>query len=265
MVTNLTLASIIFQGLIAVLFVVGLYVFLRKRERFSFRPVWVGMLVFFVFTQVFEKIWHLVFLQGGAEPSGLLSNPILFGLYGALSAGLFEEVGRYVGFRLLLKQNRERKDGIAYGLGHGGFEAIFIGVIASVQTFLFAILIQSGKFEQTLGAQLSPDMVATLKEQIVSAPAFLFLLGGIERIPVLFIQIALSLLVLYGIRMQKHVFLLYAILLHALIDFVPGLYQGYKGALNIWLVEGIVLLFGVAAVWFILSSKNWRGWENTPK
>ncbi|WP_307563128.1 YhfC family glutamic-type intramembrane protease [Paenibacillus sp. V4I7] len=37
-----------------------------------------------------------------------------------------------------------------------------------------------------------------------------------------FIQIALSLTVLYGIRTRKAVYLLYAVLIHALIDFFCG-------------------------------------------
>jgi uncharacterized membrane protein YhfC len=260
MISNATLASIGFQGLIAILFVVWLFLFMRKRERFSYRPVWVGAVIFFIFTQVLEKIMHLVVLQGQAEPHGILSNPVLFALYGALAAGLFEEVGRFVGFRLLLKRNRGRKDGIAYGLGHGGFEAIFIGVISSIQSLVFAVLINTGKFEQTLGAKIPSDMAATLKNKMLNTSSLEFLLAGFERIPAIFIHIALSLIVLYAVRARKNLVVLYAILLHALVDLVPGLYQGYKGAFSMWITESIVLLFGIAAVWLIRCSRSWQIW-----
>ncbi|TBL70890.1 YhfC family intramembrane metalloprotease [Paenibacillus thalictri] len=261
MISNVSIASIALQGIVVVLFVALLFWAVRQRERFSMRPVWVGVLVFFLFSQVLEKIMHLIVLQGQAEPHGLLANPFLFATYGALAAGVFEEAGRYLGFRLLLKRHRQRKDGLAYGLGHGGIEALFIGVVSSVQSLVFAVLINTGKFEQALGAKGPADALADLKSKLLNASPFEFLIGGFERIPALFIQIALSLIVLYSVRSKRIAVLFYAILLHALVDFIPGLYQAYKGNLSLWAAEGAILLFGVAAVWLIWRSRTWRIWS----
>lgn len=261
MVSNVTMTSFVLQGVFVILFVLGLFFVLRKRERFSIRAVWVGALVFFVFSQVLEKILHLIVLQGKTEPHGLLANPLLFAVYGALAAGVFEEVGRYFGFRILLKHNRKRRDGIAYGLGHGGFEAIFIAVMASVQTLVYAVLINTGKFEQTLGGKTSPDVLAEIKSKLLNASLYEFFLGGLERVPALFIQIALSLIVLYAVRAKKKRVLVYAILLHALVDFTPALYQAYKGKISLWFVEILLLLIGIAAVWLINRSRKWQIWS----
>ncbi|MDF2681504.1 MAG: hypothetical protein K0R47_2694 [Brevibacillus sp.] len=260
MISSVTMASIVIQGLIALVFVVGLFWYMFKRERFSMRPVWVGALIFFVFTQILEKGLHFVVLQSNADANGILSKPVVFALYGALSAGIFEEVGRFVGFRLLLKANRERKDGLAYGLGHGGIEAIFIGVISSIQTLVFAMLINQGKFLQTIGSKIPEHMAITLQDKMLNMSNFEFLLAGFERVPAVIIQIALSLIVLYAVRTRRNLVVLYAILLHALVNFVPGIYQGYKGAFSIWIAEGVVLLFGIVAVGFIRYSRFWRSW-----
>lgn len=145
-------------------------------------------------------------------------------MYGALVAGIFEEAGRYFGFRLLLKHNRKRRDGIAYGLGDGG-EAIFIAGMTSIQSLVYAVMINTGKLEQSLGGKASPDVLADIKSKLLNASFYEVLLGGLERIPALFIQIALSLIVLYAVRAKRKIVLVYAILLHALIDFTPALYQ----------------------------------------
>lgn len=258
MIASATLVSIVMQGLISILFPLGLFLYMRKRERFRMRPVWVGAAIFLIFTQVFEKVLHLVVLQGNP---GMQNHPVMFAVYGALAAGIFEEAGRYIGFRWLLKSNRERKDGLAYGLGHGGIEAIFIGAISSVQSFVFAMLIQEGRFLSTVGSSMPANMAAALQDQLLSMSSYEFLLAGFERIPAIFIQIALSLIVLHAVNTRRKGFVLIAILLHGLINFVPGLYQGFKGDFNIWVAETVVLLFGIAAVWFIRNSRFWSGWE----
>ena len=56
-------------------------------------------------------------------------NPWLYGLFMGGTAAIAEEFGRYIAVRFLLKKNRRYADGIAYGLGHGGIEAmLLIGV-----------------------------------------------------------------------------------------------------------------------------------------
>lgn len=214
-----------------------------------------------MFSQVLEKTLHIIVLQGKTEPHGLLAYPLLFAVYGALAAGIFEEAGRYFGFRLLLKHNRKRRDGIAYGLAHGGFEAIFIAGISSIQTLVYAVMINTDKLEQPLGGKTSPDVLADIKSKLLNASFYDFLLGGLERIPALFIQIALSLIVLYAVRTKKKMVLVYAILFHALIDFTPALYQAYPGKISLWFVEIHLLLIGISAFWLIRRSRKWQIWS----
>src|SRR5579864_7902035 len=45
----------------------------------------------------------------------------------ALTAGLFEEVGRYFGYRVLMRrEDKTWPKAVMYGLGHGGFESIVL-------------------------------------------------------------------------------------------------------------------------------------------
>jgi uncharacterized membrane protein YhfC len=255
MVSLGSIAGMIVQVIIGIILPVALVIYFRKKQRISFRALAVGVLVFIVFSQVLEKALHFYLLFANPATAAWLKNPWLFACYGALAAGIFEEVGRWAGFTYLLKKRRERKDGIALGLGHGGFETLMIGVVTGVQGIIFSLLINNGKLEQTLGAQVPPDQITKLKEQLTATPALDFWLGGLERIPALVMQIALSLIVLYGVRRRNIIFLLYAVLLHALVDFIPGLYQ--TRVVPLWLAECFIWAAGIVCVLIITKSRNW--------
>lgn len=129
--------SILFMGISAIvcfLFPVIVFLYFKRKEKINLRPVFIGIIVFLVFTQILEKLVHL-FVIG----NNLIHNSILFSIYGALAAGIFEEIGRFLAFKTILKDNHEWKDGLAYGLGHGGIEVIIIGAIANYNLCFLAV------------------------------------------------------------------------------------------------------------------------------
>ncbi|MGC5326182.1 YhfC family intramembrane metalloprotease [Brevibacillus sp. SYSU BS000544] len=251
MVSQWSMIGMIVQGMIAFLFPLCLFIYFRRTYKITYYPVFVGALVFFVFSQVLEKLLHLVVINP-AQP--LIHNPFLVATYGALAAGLFEEVGRYVGFKLLLKKQRDYKDGLSVGIGHGGIEAILLVAIPSIMNLVYANLLNQGTFEQSLGSKLPADILLQLKTALVETAPYLYIVGGIERVCAVLMHMALTLLVLVGIRQAKGVYLLYAIGLHALFDFIPALYQ--VKVVNIWVAEAAILLTGLLSLWFIAKSRT---------
>lgn len=250
MVSTLSISALIVDAAIALFLPIYLLVFYRKRERISFIPVLVGILVFILFSQILEKSLHFIVINP-ANP--LIQNPIMYALYGAFAAGVFEEVGRYVGFSLFLKKYRERKDGIAFGLGHGGIEAILIGVIPFVTNVTFALMINQGVFDQTFAGKLPAETIAQIKTSLLASSPLIILLGGVERIFAVVLQIAMTLLVLYGVRQGKKAYLLYAILFHAMVDFIPALYQVHVAPF--WLAEGVLVIATLVSVYYIKRTK----------
>jgi uncharacterized membrane protein YhfC len=83
----------------------------------------------------------------------------------------------------------------------------------------------------------------------------MYVLGGIERIFAISFHIAMSLLVLRGVRENRFIFVIYAVLLHALMDVMPALYQA-RVVTNIWIVEAIVWILGIAAFVFTRRIKE---------
>jgi uncharacterized membrane protein YhfC len=252
----MNLAGPISQLMISLIIPIAFFLYFRKKQQFAWKPLWIGAAVFILFSQVLEKLLHIAMIDQSGTALKWTDHPAAFVLYGALAAGVFEELGRYVGFRFWLKGRHEYKDGLSFGLGHGGIEAILIGVIGAIYTLVLMQLIRSGTFDETLGAALSAEQASTLKEQIMNTPFAFYVLGGLERGGALIFHITMSLLVLLGVRTNRFRYVLYAIAIHALLDVAPAMYQA--GILkNIWAVEGVLALFAVASlfVWNKLKRK----------
>jgi uncharacterized membrane protein YhfC len=249
MISALTMSGMVIQLLVSFLFPIGLLIYLRKKQLFSWKPFGVGILVFIVFSQILERVLHALMIDANGTSLKWTDSVFLFVLYATLAAGIFEELGRYFSFKWMLKNNREYKDGLSFGLGHGGIEAILIGVLGAVNAIILASLINSGVFDHTIAPTLPAEQAALLKERIQETSFIMYVLFGIERIFAISFHIAMSLLVLLGVREKRFIFVIYAVLLHALMDVMSALYQ--TGIVtNIWIVEAIVWIFGIAAFVF---------------
>lgn len=260
MVSSSSIAFMVFSGLVALLTPILLLIYGRKKYKISMKAVGVGILTFIVFAQVLEQILHSVVIGKGLVKPGTIGLAI----YGALAAGVFEEVGRYVFMKFLLKKNREWKDGFAFGIGHGGIEAILISVVASVQNIIFAIMVNNNTFGTLISAvgsnPAAKQQMEALRSTLINTSPFMFALGGIERIFAISIHIAGSITVMYAIRSKKIIYLFVAILGHALVDFLPGLYQaGMFGVIQAEIIVGIIAIGMVA---FIVKSKSIFRWDN---
>jgi len=238
-------SSIIFISislLLSLVFPLVVAIVLHKKLRFAWKSVLVGALVFLVF-QILTRIPLLQYVQRAFSYQAFsMRHGILTGFLVALSAGLFEEIGRYVGFRLLLRRHLNWEGGIAYGIGHGGLESLYIGT-AFLNYLIYSFLINAGK----VPPQLPTSVISALTD--TSPP--LFVVGGIERVLAFTIQIGLSLVVLYGIKSKKGLFLLLAIVLHTLLDFGAVMFAG-----NTLIVETYVAVFAAASLVWILKSKR---------
>lgn len=102
MVSNTVIASITIQLVLSILVPIIAFVYFRKKYHINWKVVGVGVLIFIGFTQILETPFHL-FMRGNPAIAPILENPFVFALYGGLTAGIFEELGRFVAFYYLLK------------------------------------------------------------------------------------------------------------------------------------------------------------------
>lgn len=175
-----------------------------------------------------------------------LQTAVILGIaFPSLTAGLFEEGARWIAFRFLVKDHRIF-NGIMYGAGHGGFESIFLVGLSVVSSAVIAY------FYPNL---LSARQLAVLN----STEPWLAFVGLYERIMVLTIQIALSLIVLRTLLTGKWRYLMTAVLIHFLVDFTSS----YSTRFGVFVAEGVVTLWAASALTYILGI--WKDAQRMPK
>lgn len=250
MVSNATIGSMIVQLVISVLIPIIALVYFRKKYRISFKIVGVGIVFFLGFSQILEKTLH-VFVLGNPAATELFKNPFIYAIYGGLTAGIFEELARFIAFFFLLKKYQEYKDGLAYGIGHGGIESLLIGATVGVQSLVFAFSINNGTFSKMI--EKAPQLSA-VQDALVHTPPYFYLFGAVERLVAFIMQIALTMLVLYAVKHKKYIFIGLAVFLHAFIDFFAVLYQ--RGQIHLFVIEGLMILFGIGAYILIRKMKT---------
>ncbi|MDO9533848.1 MAG: YhfC family glutamic-type intramembrane protease [Bacillota bacterium] len=253
MVSSVSLIAMVFTLIISFGLPIGLAFYFYRKEGISLVAVLVGALVFVV-SQVLLRIPLLNYLSTMAWYQQLAGNLILIALFLSVTAGLFEETGRFLGFKYFLKRHLSWKNGIAFGIGHGGIEAILLTGFTYINNLIYSIMINGGTFDQLLAPQLGPEMAAFFKEQLIISPPSLFAVAGLERSFTMVIHIALSLVVLLAVIRGKPVYLVYAILLHTLVNFpavmIPGL------GFSFWYAELYLLLLALWGYTFIVRSKK---------
>ncbi len=242
---------------------------LKKKERVS--TVLVGAATWFVFAIVLESIPKaILFNPANSIGKTVTESVALYSILGALTAGIFEETGRLLAFRFVLKKRTNKETGMSHGIGHGGFEAAFILVLTGFQNISYAVIINAGQLQEIIdevaNAGMDTSAIEALPEQLAAlTPAYALMSAG-ERIFAILLHIALSIMVFYGVRKKKIIFYIFAILLHALYDLPAALYQ--TGTIDIYVTEVILAVFAVisfGAVYKLLYCRYEESEESTVK
>ncbi|WP_321961547.1 YhfC family intramembrane metalloprotease [Paraburkholderia sp. J7] len=219
---------------LATLFVAALPVSLYRRLRVPFALDWrdtiAGVAVFAFFATVIERAINDYMLHENAAAAQVLANPAFFVLYGALIAGVCEEVGRYIAMRIIARRGARKPntpaDGAAfgYGIGHAGAEAWFVGVLVQLQWIVFSVLANRGDLDEHL-SNLTMDSVLRVHLILASLSPLFAGVFALERTAAFVFQIGLSVLMWRGVRAGWRGILPLAILAHALIDVPAAMYQ----------------------------------------
>ena len=200
---------------------VGLFLFFRRRLKAETLPFFVGCAIFIIFVGL-ESIFVNLLLSSPVG-SVITASTALMALLGGLLPGLFEETGRLVAYRTVLKNKLDNDaNALMYGAGHGGVEALAILVVSMLSNLAFAITINRGGID-TLTAGLGDAEQAQLEVQLsalATTPAWHFLLGIVERIFAVAAHLGFSVMVWFAVKQRKTSLYLLAVALHAVMDAV---------------------------------------------
>ena len=242
----LTAAYIIsFLGMI--LLPILLWIYFTRKFAISWKLVLAGGLAF-----IASQILHIPLVIGMGsflQSVSLLVNAALLGLL----AGLFEESARYILFKFILKDARSWKEGVLVGLGHGGTEALILGIFTAL-TFINMTVYRS--IDLSTVPSIPAEQLELAKQQVAaywSAPWYMALMGFVERIFALCLHVSLSVMVLYALAYRKPVWFWLAMLWHAFVDAV-AVYVGQQ--IGLLAVEGIVAVFALISLWIVILLRN---------
>lgn len=229
----------------------------KKKERIT--TILIGAVCFILFALILEKPIQnvLAFPTALGLPNHALSNffnanPILLAFVAGLFPGLFEETGRFVAFKTILRKRKNRETSISYGIGHGGIEVVVLLGLTYINYIIYALMINSGLMQTTINQmmEIAPEQVGQLEEIIVMMTTFsgiTLLISVVERIFAVMFHIGASILVFYACKDKSKMWLYpLAIILHTLMDFIAAMVIFKVISISDLGLELIIAILGMA-------------------
>lgn len=235
---------------IAILLPIILFLIFRNKYNARAIPMVAGMVSFFVFALLLEPLFlSLLPLDSvmGIYPTPA-GNIAMYVIIGCLASGVFEETGRFIAIRWLLRKNNGGIDTpLSYGVGHGGIEAILLVGLPLISLIASSFILNSGGMGGALASLSEGDAAsqAVAMIDIVQENPAMFLAGGIERVTAIAFHICASTLVWLAATKRGKLWLYpAAILIHAAFNVPAALVQ--TGVVeNVWVTEAILAVFTV--------------------
>jgi uncharacterized membrane protein YhfC len=229
---NLKDVSFILAILIDILVPLLLAVFISRKYKVSWAIFFLGMLMFIA---SMIRIPLNNYVSGIIQGKFTSFNAILVTVaFASLTAGIFEETVRALGIGYIIKKKNFSK-GLMYGVGHGGGgEAmLFVGLSLAVNYIIFKFF---------------PDTLPKLAlNQYLTMQWYIPLIGAMERIFAIAIQISLSVLVMYAFMHKKYYLIAAAVAYHAAVDFIAVYLNHFFGIIA---AEAAVFIFALGSVLF---------------
>lgn len=248
------------NGLLMIGIPIALAIYLTRRFKYSWRLVATGAATF-----VISQIGHIPFnnLLSNLFEGGILPTPpqplqlVFFSILWGLSAGLWEEFARYGAYRWFAKEARSWGRGLLLGTGHGGMEALLLGLIF-IANFVVMASIRGQDVRNLISVeQATPEVLALAQVQIEaywSQPWTMSLLGVVERFFALPIHLACSLLVMQVFTRRQVRWLGLSIALHTAGNATALTLLGGPWKNQPWgayAVEGVIGLFALFSLGII--------------
>ena len=133
-VAPLTLTCLVLSTLFAAVLPIVLYRRLRVPFGLSARDTIAGIAVFALFASVIERALNGYVLHQNATTAAWLSNPLAFVIYGALAAGVCEEVGRFIAMKLMWRRAVAAKAAAPDAPGRAASEASLVTAAGAAAT-----------------------------------------------------------------------------------------------------------------------------------
>ena len=249
-VPGLSMAGMAVSMLISLAAVVAAFLFGRKKLGASIAAFLVGIGTFTLFAMVLESLLHNL-IYPTALGQKIWGNTLLYALYGGAAAALFEETGRIFAAKTFLRKRNDTPNAFMYGAGHGGVEALYVGVITQISNLSLAATVNAGKAGELLATVSGSQYDAAVQQlrTLCQSESASFFLAGFERILAVALHIALSLILFKGLREKKGGLVALCYLLHFALDAILVLVNAsfgvYAAEAFCFVATGLVVLLAL--------------------
>jgi uncharacterized membrane protein YhfC len=245
------------NGLLIIAMPILLGIYLTEKFHLGWK-IWLIGACIFILSQIFHIPFNIYVLnpllakiQSAVQgPSEQLIVAALLGL----SAGVFEETARYAMYRWWIKDVRTWRNGILAGAGHGGIEAILLGILV----MLAYVKLMAYRNLDLSKLNLTLDQLAIARQQIQNywnAPWYASLLSAVERAFSIPFHIAASAIVLQVFTRhpghQQLRWLGLAIFYHASMDASIVFIAGHWGVYAAEAVLGVMAVLDIFIIFFL--------------
>ncbi len=247
---------------------VVIFIYWRVKHKEKTKISWLiaGAVGFIVSARVLELGVHYFCIIADNPVSRFVNgHTAAYVIYGITMAGVFEECGRFIVMKYIVKKDRTRENAVMYGIGHGGIEIFAVLLPGMISSLVIAVMLSTGDMTAALGALgITEENAAVALPSVQAVAAFGYgkmAANVIERILAMLLHIGLTVIVFYGITQAKKSCLLVAIGLHMSMDLFAALYQ--RNVVPLWSVEVWAALF--TAVTVMIAMKLYRQMEDAPE
>ena len=237
-----SIPALVITIILMVILPFGFFLYWRRKhkQQTNLTYLMAGVIGFIVSARILELgVHYFCILADNPVSRFILGSTAAYVLYGTVMAGVFEECGRHIILKYIMKKNRTRENAVLYGIGHGGIEVLAVLLPAMITFFVIAVLFSGEDMETALRTlNITEETAAAALPSVQAAAAFdygMMAANVIERVFAMLLHISLTVVVFYGILCAKKGYLPLAILLHMLMDTFPALYQ--RGMVPLWSVE----------------------------
>lgn len=217
------IAAFLTAGILATLLPIAAIVFFKlKNKDVKLRYVFVGVVTFPVFALILEQISHYFMLPIVQQ------STVAYVIYGTLAAGVFEETGRFVAYKLFCKKESDPRASIMYGLGHGGIEAVVLIGFTMLSYAITAVTINAMGMDAVMSSVPAEqhELVLAQTKALSEFTMSNALINVVERLIAITLHVSLSVVVFASIKLKGKLWLFpAAIVLHAVFDIPAALYQ----------------------------------------
>ena len=155
---------------------VGFFIYwrLKNKQRTNISYLIAGIVGFMVSARVLELGVHYFCIIMDNPVSRFISgSTAAYVLYGVTMAGVFEECGRHIVLKYIMKKNRTRENAVLYGIGHGGIEILGVILPSIITCLVVAIMFSNGPLDVALATlNITEETAAAALPTVKAAAAF---------------------------------------------------------------------------------------------